>query len=133
MYASAHAHCPSSKKKEPLHKADQDYIWNKAESHKSQLVTKNSTMAKTVGPSQRPWLSRHFFVTCYLTIPSYSDQPCPHCDFVTPKDTPSAKHIFLHTSHSLERFLEMLKESDMDSDIFSVGTELKRLYHVCNL
>ena len=66
-------------------------------------------------------------------MPSYSDQPCRHCDFVTTEDTPSAKHLFSHTSHILEGFLEMLKESDMDSDIFTVGTELKRLHHVCNL
>ena len=33
---------------------------------KPQLVTKNSTVAKTVGPSQRPWFSRHFFITCYF-------------------------------------------------------------------
>ena len=44
-------------------------------------------------------------------------QPCPHRDFVTPKDTPSAKHLFSHTSHSLESVLEMLKESDMDSQL----------------
>ena len=68
-----------------------------------------------------------------LTIPSNIDQPCPLCDFVSPKGTPAANHIFSHIFCSLEHLLEIPHDDDEDSDIFSVGKELKRLHHVYNL
>ena len=68
-----------------------------------------------------------------LTIPSHIDEPCPLYDFVTPKGTQAANHIFSHISCGVKHLLKILSDDDKDSDIFSVGKELKRLHHVYNL
>ena len=128
--------CQKSVKK-TLFEADQDYIWSKVESHTSLALLPRSVSWCKLWDNARD----HGFqgtrslqvILRTLTIPSHIDQPCSLCGFVSPKGTPAANHIFSPISCSLEHLLEILGDDDKDSDIFSVGKELKRLHHVYNL
>ena len=123
--------------KKTLFEADQDYIWSEVESNTSLALLPRSVSWCKLWDKARD----HGFqgtrslqvILRTLTIPTHIDQPCPLCDFVSPKGTPAANHIFSPISCSLEHLLEILRDDDKDSDIFSVGKELKRLHHVYNL
>ena len=114
---------------ENLFEADQDYIWSKVESHTSlALIPRSVSWCKLWDKardhrfqgsrsSQDHMLINYVHYVTLLHLKVY---------------TPAANHIFSHVSCGLEHLLEILSDDDKDSDIFSVGKELKRLYHVYN-
>lgn len=121
--------------KKVLRAADSDYVWSKVSQQTSLRVLPRDIswpklwdIARERGIQGARSLS---VIMRVLATPFQENSKCPLCDSELPRDSVFADHIsVVHLSRSLPNILSLL--TTYDDHLFSVGSELKRLYAAQN-
>ena len=114
-----------------LRAADSDYVWSRVSQQSSLRALSREIswpklwdMARDRGIQGARSLS---VILKILVTPTHENSKCPLCDFELSRDSLFAHHIStVHLSLPLSSILTLLV--NCDDHLFSVGSELKRLY-----